>query len=226
MANVSKPVVRRARALQPASMFYLHRPGESAPDHFYPAKVKQDACSRPIRSRDLHQIEFAPLKKTERFMVVDIGWSTNPDSWQQMRDQSPRTRKQEDGIFVAALDALGLPESLIALPPGRAVSGEYVGVDPIYDRRDVYKEIAKHNRKQLALHDSGRWLEGRQWYAAIELGQPIETGYRSIEIEPGKIGVESATIDRVVRLVIPTEAELKEYAIDWSAAKTGKVGAA
>ena len=61
------------------------------------------------------------------------------------------------------------------------------------------------------------WVQSG-WKVLVELGQLLKTNLMLITInQPDQIGEQSTTIKHAARVAVPTEAELKRYAVYWSA---------
>jgi hypothetical protein len=101
------------------------------------------------------------------------------------------------------------PQSPLDLPIECKTEGEYFHGDyGFLNRADALAEAARRNRNAM----NGDEVKGEDWFVVVESGQSMPLINSEIELTLGYVGREQRQEVFAVRIVVPTEKELRQYA--------------
>lgn len=86
------------------------------------------------------------------------------------------------------------------------------GGEMLLSRDDGIEFIATKNREAYESREGRRYV-GMEWCLLVELGEPLSHTGINVELDANGIGCETREVKHPVRLVLPTDAELRQYAV-------------
>lgn len=215
---------------QPATMFVREIKGR-LPDGT-PQRVECDAHSRRCRAKtvdgtpvDYREAEFKPLRAERRFRIIVTPLSP-PFSLGAAWMPHKKENRAAAARYQKRLAAMRLPTSFVAMSQFRRFfcGIESTEVDTGHmTRNEAFAMAAERNRR--VAHQLGEKIKGpeTEWAMVVELGTAL-TPTVMPSLDAGDIGTFFTSMSYPMRVVAPTEKELRRYPIDWDAVRLSEQG--